>query len=138
MLHVEQDLLHNTFFFEKEIWLYIFGSLILLYITISIYCRMKRPKRKVQMVTAKVVSVVQARVQTNHRDTGFDQLMSGGASIPGAHFEATFLNVETEEVYVFAISESVSEKLSISKVGELCFRGDEFVSFGLDKRKAEK
>lgn len=126
--------------FEKEILLYIFGCLILLYVMVAVYNRVKRPKKEIQTVTAKVTSVVQSRVQTNHRDTGFDQLMSGGAAIPGTHFEVTLINVENDEVYVFTISKSVSEKLSVGKIGELCFKGDEFICFGSEQEqgKSEK
>ena len=129
--------LHDTILFEKEIWLYIFGCLVLLYVIAAIYTRLKHPKKEIKTVTAKVLSIVQARVQSNHHGTGADQFMCGEAAAHGARFEVILINEENEEVYVFAISESVSEKLSVGEIGELCFRGDKFISFGNDRKQGE-
>ncbi len=43
-----QDNLHESTFFEKEIWLYIFGALILFYIAATLYSRIKRPKKEIK------------------------------------------------------------------------------------------
>ena len=121
-------------FMNKAFLFGVFGIMLLLYVVAVIYNRIKRPKSKnIVKVRAKVVSINQARAQTNHRDVGFDGLISGGAAIPGARFDATFINEENDETYVFTISESISNQLSVGKAGVLCFNGDEFISFGKDK-----
>ncbi len=138
MLNVH-DPLHDTIFFEKEIWFYIFGSMILLYIIAAIYNRIKRPRKEIKNVKAKVLSITKARVQTTHRNAGFDGLMSGSA-IPAARFDVTFIDENNGEAFIFAISESLSEKFTVGEVGILCFNGDEFISFGeeLERNKSEQ
>ncbi|MBQ7015635.1 MAG: extracellular solute-binding protein [Firmicutes bacterium] len=132
-LAVDNSILEMVFM-NKAFLFGVFGIMLLLYVVAVIYNRIKRPKNKtIVKVHAKVLSVNQARAQTNHRDVGFDGLISGGAAIPGARFDATFIAEESEETYVFSISESISNQLSVGKAGVLCFNGDEFISFGKDK-----
>lgn len=141
MLLSTENAFFEAVFLNEGLILYIFSFMLLLYVAAVIYNRIKRPKNKtIVKVHAKVLSVNQARAQTNHRDVGFDGLMSGGAAIPGARFDATFINEENDETYVFTISESISNQLSVGKAGVLCFKGDEFISFGEEEeqKKIEK
>jgi len=134
-----QDNLHDSIFFEKEIWLYIFGGLILLYVIAAIYSRIKRPKKKIKTIKAKILSISKVMAQTVPQDAGFERAMSGKA-VPGTKFDVTFIDENSEETYVFAVSASQCEKLYVGKTGNLCYNGDDLISFGLDfgQAKAEK
>lgn len=139
MLLAAQDPLHDSIFFEKEIWLFIFGGLILLYVIAAIYSRIKRPKKEIKTIKAKVLSVSKVMAQTAHQDVGFDRAMSGKA-VSASKFEVTFIDENSGETYIFAVSASQGEKLYVGKAGELCYNGDELISFGheVGQEKAEK
>ncbi len=139
MLLAAQDPLHDSIFFEKEIWLLIFGGLILLYVIAAIYSRIKRPKKEIKTIKAKVLSVSKVMAQAAHQDVGFERAMSGKA-VSASKFEVTFIDENSGETYVFAVSASQGEKLYAGKTGELCYNGDELISFGheVGQEKAEK
>ena len=139
MLLAAQDPLHDSIFFEKEIWLFIFGGLILLYVIAAIYSRIKRPKKEIKTIKVKVLSVSKVMAQTAHQDVGFDRAMSGKA-VSASKFEVTFIDENSGETYIFAVSASQGEKLYVGKAGELCYNGDELISFGheVGQEKAEK
>ncbi len=139
MLLAAQDSLHDSMFFEKEIWLFIFGGLILLYVIAAIYSRIKRPKKEIKTIKAKVLSISKVMAQAAHQDVGFERTMSGKA-VSASKFEVTFIDENSGETYIFAVSASQGEKLYVGKTGELCYNGDELISFGheLGQEKAEK
>lgn len=113
---------------HKEFILYIIAGFILLYIAGAILNRVKHPKKGVCSKNVRVAAITKVRAQMNHRTAGPDGL-SAGSAIPGAKFEVTFMEEDTSDLHIFALSESQCDKLQMGDNGVLLYNGNDFLSF---------
>ena len=120
---------HDTIFYSQYFWFYVFGALILLYIAVVLYLRIKRPKKGIKEVNVRIEALNRIRAQIAPRNTGGDELKSNLAQPPASRFDVTFTDEEKNEAYVFSMSERLCDEMKIGDKGMLRFNGDKFISF---------
>ncbi len=120
---------HVDFFdANKEVILYIIAGFIVLYIISAIWNRIKHPKKGICSQNVRVAAITKVRAQMEHRTASIDGLRSGTA-IPGSKFEVTFVEEEKSDLHIFALPESMCDKLRVGDSGVLQYNGNEFISF---------